>query len=89
MEKLKVIPPPSAAWGFRYSYLAAFCRRPKSSASIIGATCVFGTKIYKSVDTTFAVSACCGGNKKIFKLLYFCFRVPSLLAGNSGIFCLV
>jgi hypothetical protein len=59
--------------------LAAFGRRPKSSASIIGATCAFDAKIYKIVDGNFNVSSCGKWNKKIFKLFYFCFQLPSLL----------
>ena len=61
----------------------SFCRRPKSSASIIGATCAFDAKIYKIVDGIFNVSSCGGVNKKNFKLFYFCSALPSLLVENS------
>jgi hypothetical protein len=48
----------------------------KSSASIIGATCVFDTKKYKTVDAVLAVSPCLVWNKKIFKfpILVFNYR---------------
>jgi hypothetical protein len=51
----------------------------KSSASIIGATCVFDTKKYKTVDTVLAVSSCLVWNKKIFDFFYFYSALPSLL----------
>jgi len=65
-------------------YLAAFCRRRKSSASIIGATCAFDAKNYKYVDGIFAVSAYWEGDKKLFQFFDFSFQLPSLLVGNRA-----
>ena len=51
----------------------------KSSASIIGATCVFDTKKYKTVDAVLAVSPCLIWNKKIFDFFYFCSQLQAVL----------
>jgi len=55
--------------------------RPEAErrAPIIERTCTFDAKIYKIVDSIFAVSPCVVWNKKIFKLLYFSFQLSSLL----------
>jgi hypothetical protein len=61
------------------------CRRlgrAKIIAPIIGATCAFDAKIYKIVDSIFAVSLCLVWNKKIFQISYFSFQLPSLLIEN-------
>jgi hypothetical protein len=51
----------------------------KTTAPIIGRTCAFDAKIYKIVDTIFAVSAYAVWNKKFFKIPDFSFQLPSLL----------
>jgi len=56
-----------------------------SSPSIIGATCAFDAKIYKIVDSNFAVSSCLVLNKKNFQISDFCFQLPSLLVENRAI----
>jgi hypothetical protein len=58
----------------------------KSSASIIGATCVFDAKKYKTVDAVLAVSPCLIWNKKIFDFFYFCSALPSFLVENTATF---
>ncbi len=61
----------------------SFAEARKKRASIIGATGVFGTKIYKNVDSVFVVSPYAGMDKEIFKLLYFCPEVPARFARKS------
>ena len=51
----------------------------KNVPPIIERTCAFDAKIYKIVDSFFAVSPCMIWNKKIFKLFHFYFQLPSLL----------
>jgi hypothetical protein len=54
----------------------------KSSPPIIGATCAFDAKIYKIVDSLFAVSLCMVWNKNFFQFSDFSFQLPSLLIDN-------
>jgi len=61
-----------------------FARRI-SSPPIIGATCAFDAKIYKIVDSVFAVSLCYTGNKNFFQFSDFYFQLPSLLVENRAI----
>ena len=60
----------------------------KQRLPIIGRTCVFDAKIYKNVDTIFAVSAYIIWNKKFFKISNFCFQLPSLLVEKLALFYL-
>jgi hypothetical protein len=57
----------------------------KLTPPIIGATCAFDAKIYKIVDSLFAVSPCLEGNNKFFQFSDFCFQLPSLLVENRAI----
>jgi hypothetical protein len=59
--------------------LPTFAEARKKRASIIGATCVFGTKIYKNVGCIFTISACGERNKKIFQISDFCSALPAFL----------
>jgi hypothetical protein len=59
-----------------------------TSPPIIGATCAFDAKIYKIVDSVFAVSLCPKSNKKNFQISDFSFQLPSLLVENPLYFCL-
>jgi hypothetical protein len=54
----------------------------KNSPPIIGATCAIDAKIYKIVDSRFAVSLCVVWNKKFFQISDFSFQLPSLLVKN-------
>ena len=56
-----------------------FLLEAKSSASTIGPTCAFDTKIYKNVCGFFTVNACGERNKKFFDFFHFCSQLPSLL----------
>jgi len=65
---------------FTFTFLLAFSAGDRKGAPpTIGRTCAFDAKIYKIVDTIFAVSLCVVWNKKIFKLFYFYFQLPTLL----------
>jgi hypothetical protein len=46
---------------------------------IIGRTCAFDAKIYKNVDTIFAVSPCVVWNKKFYQFSDFSFQPPAFL----------
>jgi len=65
--------------GSRTARKAYFSPEGKKAAPIIGATCAFGAKIYKIVDSFFGITSCRAKSKKIFKIFDFCFQLPSLL----------
>jgi hypothetical protein len=65
--------------------LAVGFARRISSPPIIGATCAFDAKIYKIVDSVFAVNPCPKSNKKYYQILNFSFQLPSLLVENRAI----
>jgi len=69
-------------------WLAVGFARRLTSPPIIGATCAFDAKIYKIVDSDFAVSPCHRSNKKIFQISDFSYQLPSLLVENQLYFCL-
>jgi len=68
--------------------LAVGFARRLTSPPIIGATCAFDAKIYKNVDSLFAVTPYQISNKKFFQISDFCFQLPSLLVENPLYFCL-
>jgi len=66
---------------FRYSYFefGDFSSEAKSSASTIGPTCAFDTKIYKNVGGIFNVSASVERDKKNLQISDFCFQLQAIL----------
>jgi hypothetical protein len=73
------------AFPFTFFLLPFYLRllaEAKSDASIIGATCAFDTKKYKTVDVALAVSPCLVWNKKNFDFFYFYSQLPSILVEN-------
>jgi hypothetical protein len=68
-----LLPPFSTFYFFLLPFYLRLLAEAKSNASIIGATCVFDTKKYKTVDAVLVVSPCLVWNKKYFRLFLFLF----------------
>jgi len=64
---------------FPFTFYLPFRPEAEKAPPTIGRTCAFDAKIYKNVDTVFAVSPCAEWNKKLFKLFHFYFQLPALL----------
>ncbi len=69
--------------------MSVFRPGQKAAPPTIERTCAFDAKIYKIVDSVFAVSLCPKSNKKFFQISDFSFQLPSLLVENRAIFGII